>query len=140
MKLEIFDPSETLGKGFGLWLIRIIYDQFRYELNRKKLKRWNTILQETYKVRLFNSQQIDAQTILINGMKTLVCYTAPGKITITFNKNVFVPGADRLRVMTVCKFINYGNASVSGYPVITSVLTKIQDNIQRLVDEYRRVY
>lgn len=140
MKLEIFDPDETLDEDFGPWIIRVINAQFRHELNPKKLRKWNPILQEAYKDRLLSNHKLDAQTILVTGIKTLTCVTSPGKITIRFNKNIFVLGADRLRVVDVCKFINFGNTLVSGYPIITNVLTTVQDNIEYLVDRYRRVH
>lgn len=136
MKLEILDENNELDISFGRWLVKRVQEKCLIELDTRKLSNWDKFFNEDSKYVSIYGKEIHTKDILISGIQTIGCDKIPEKIIIRFNQNQYVPGLDRVRVDTVCRMINFGNTSVTGYPLFTNVFSYFVDNINMYIDMY----
>lgn len=136
MRLEIYDAENVLGYGFGRWLVKQIQQQLIINLNQQKLVQWDIFFNSDDVYERISDIDIATKDILMFGIRNLICEIGASKIIVRINPNLFVPGFDRVRVDSVCRLINFGNSSIKGYPLFTTVLQKFADNINDYVELY----
>lgn len=136
MKLLIDDPQSELDIQFGFWLISRIKQYFNSQLDPRKLKNWDEFLNSSDEFVNIYGTKISSQKILLTGISNLILKKLPTSMEIFINKNVFVPGLDRVKLDTVCRLITFGNQSVSGYPVLLDTFQHFVDNISYYVTLY----
>ena len=136
MNLIIEDSKELLGKDFADWLIRRLKINFYLKLDTKKLIKWDEYLNNAEEFKTIYSKPISSKEILTNGINNLVCDTPPLKLIIHINRNMFVSGLDRVKLETICKLINYGNTSITGYPILLNLFKEVESNIDNYIDMY----
>lgn len=136
MKLEIEYKENTLNKDFGNWLISIITDSIKKELDEKKLINLDKYIEENFN-HLFK-KPVTSKDIIFAGLKELVCDDDSSKLIIKISSHKFMQGLDRVRIETLCRLINFGNTSVKGYPIFTDTFTIIANDITIYVEKYLR--
>lgn len=136
MKLEILDPESLLSSDFYQWLVRQIRFEIIRKIDRRKLETWDIYFNESEDYKSITNLDIKTENIILFGAKSISPTIHPTQCTITFNKNQFVPGLDRVKVESVCKLINFGNLSIKGYPIFSDTLQYVADNINDYVKRF----
>lgn len=136
MKLLIEDPKDELDRYFGFWLIQRIKQYFDSHLDSRKLVKWNKFFDTSEEFINIYGVPIDSEKILRIAISNLILRKLPTSIEIFVNKNVFVPGFDRVKLDTVCRLITFGNQSVSGYSILLDTFQHFVDNIDYYVTLY----
>ena len=138
MKLEIRDSSGLLKPEFGKWLAKRAYYHISKQIDDKKCARFDNYFNSNKNV-LFpligNKTKVSTHDIILLGGKNLILQTTD-PITVEIDHKITTPNFDRASLNTLCKFINYGNTQILGYPIFTDVFQELVDNIDELVDEY----
>lgn len=134
MQIVIVEKQDMLTDNFYSWLIEEIQTEFISKINPKKLEAWNKYLTQNF--RSVYKKRVSAKDILLAGIYNLQVTKSSAKLTIEINDNVFVPYLDRVKVKTVCKLINFGNAEMQAYPIFSTVFQNVTDNFNSYIDKY----
>ena len=137
MKLEIRDTSGLLKPEFGKWLCKRLHFMIMDRLDPKKcvtLNKFFNSKQNTFLHPISNDKEINTANIILEGSRNFVCYGNP--LVLQVDPNKFVFGFEQAKLNTICKFINYGNQSVTGYPIFTEIFEEVASNIDDYVEEY----
>lgn len=140
MKLRIYDPQKILDRPFIVWLMTQIRNKVLMECNLKKLEHWDvyfnseTVYKSIYKKRIFTKDIITA------GISNLHYLLTDDGFFISINPNIYTPGLDRIKLISLCKLINFGNQQILGYPIFTDIFQEIADNINDYVEKYLNTY
>lgn len=136
MRIEIADPTGILTIKFGQWLIKQIQSEIAATVNSAKLEKWDKFFATTDEYKSIYSKPVTTKSILLAGLKSLVCDIGVGKLIIRFNSTLFVPGMNHVNLETTIKLINYGTVDVKGYPIFSDTFVRVADNINDYVSMY----
>lgn len=136
MRLEIEYREGTLGKDFGNWLISIICKKVKEDLDEKKLINMDNYIEKNF-THIFK-KPVTSKQIIYAGLKELICDDDSSKLIIKISTHNFMQGLDRARIETLCRLINFGNASVKGYPIFTDTFKSIAEDIDIYIEMYLR--
>ena len=135
MQLEIISSSPIVDYKFGNWLIlNHIKPSLLNELRSHKLNTWDLYFNEQFET--LYSAKLNSQNIVRLGIENLRCYVASNFIYIRINPNVFVPGLRRVKIESLCKLINYGNATIPAIPIFSKIFNQIAEDIDTYVTLY----
>lgn len=138
MELNIRDKDSLVDLHFGRWLITKLRAKILQEVTKSNLSVWDTYLNTTDDLtRLFNKEYTAAEIFLFAATK-LVCQGNQGNITISIPQGLFVPGYDRLNLLSILKTINYGTRDKKGVPILTNSFRYFENNIQDFARLYYR--
>ena len=136
MKIKIHDPDHVIDSKFIRWLISQIKIKVAVQLKPDKLKRWDSYLNSVSAFTSIYKKKLLARDIILAGSVNLIFTEAEDAYEIFINPNINTPGLDRVKLITLCKLINFGNREQSSYPIFTEVFNEISDNIQEYVDTW----
>ena len=136
MKLLLHDKDNIVDLDFGNWLLELISTKLISSIDSKKLQQLDDFINNTDTLKRLYKSQYSTESILIYAARHLKCNVVHGEITIDLDNNALVPGFDRLKLLTICKLINYGSSEVKGYPIFTNTFNYFRDNIT----DYVRMY
>lgn len=136
MHLEIKDPDNLLDNKFIIWLKTKIRNKILADLDTDKLIKWDNYFNDNPVYKSIYKKQIQSIDIITAGASNLIHSDQDELINICINPNVYTPGLDRIKLLTICKLINYGNQELSGYPIFTNTFEYFSDNIQKYVNLY----
>ena len=87
--------------------------------------------------KMFDSynQDISAENIIIQAAKNLKVYTFNYQYIIRIDESVLYNNKS-IRLIDLCKLLNYGNLEVEGCHIFTDTFNYIADNINNLFNEY----
>ena len=137
MELRLRDSASIIDESFAVWLRSHIKVKLISSINKYKLVNWDKYLNESENVsRLYKDKKYKASEIIMFAASKLVCTSVRGEVVISFKKNTFVPGFDRLDLNNIIKTINYGTVDIKGCPIFSDVLNNFAKNI----DTYASMY
>lgn len=136
MELVIYDSEGVLSSHFSKWFLRIIKETLIQNIDKQKAKMWNEYLNSTTTFKSIYLKNIDAVSVLMIGINNIVLTRVQNKLIYHIDNNQYVPGLDRVKVIDICKLINYGTLSHPAYPLFTSVFTEMQQHFSEYVDVY----
>ena len=139
MKLKITDPSGTLDRSFINWLCIQIRNNVLSTLNTKKLINWDEYFNSESVYKSIYKKKIFTRDIIIAGISNLYYQTTEDGFWISINPNILTPGLDRIKLISVCKLINFGNRQIPGYPIFTNTFQDIANNINTYVERYMKI-
>lgn len=138
MKIEITNTNRTLDYKFGEWIIEVVSNEIKSNIDEKKLIRWNEYLNTDGVLKFTSRKSILAKEIIYLGIDNLRLSELPNRFIIEINPNKYVPGVDKVKVVSACKLINYGNATMKGYPIFSNSFEMVVQNIDSLIEIYLR--
>jgi hypothetical protein len=126
----------VLDAHFARWLVNQVKQELVHQLNPSKLDKWDDYLNSGETFEVINVKRVSSREILLSGIRGIVYELSPYTLTIHIDRNQKVFGLNNVKLETVCKLINYGNTSISGYPLFSEVFSGVRDNIGTYIDRY----
>ncbi len=77
-----------------------------------------------------NNINISSKRIIILGMTNLIHKRYETNTHIFINPNIYYPGTN-IKLVELCKFINYGSLSIESYPIFTETFDHFSKNIKK---------
>ena len=130
MRLHISDASKLLDRNFGMWLIPRIKTRLLSSIRKYYLGNWDDYINNSEDIKKLYTKTYRTEEIIIFAANHLKCSGVDGELYIELDNNVYVPGFDRLKLITVAKTINYGTLTVKGCPIFTDCLNYFAENIE----------
>lgn len=137
MQLSI-ERTET-NVEFSNWLVTVIKQELIANINPRKLVVFEEYIKESniFKLSQKTLNNLNLTNILYIFIRTLRKDIFKHNYLYTFNSHIKY---DTVTYYEICKFINYGNSQIKGYPVITNVLSNIQNNLKDYEHMYKVMY
>ena len=132
MQLELIYDSD-LSK-FCEWLINKIQLYFISEIDDKKCAKFNEFINQNMRWK-FQPRLISTKDILKGCIYNLRYYQTGNKFIIDINPNIYIPDSYN-KYISIARLINYGNLSVSPYPIFTETFKYFDDNAHIYFQEY----
>lgn len=136
MNITIKDEKDLLTIDFLNWLLEELKDLILSKLNPSKIKAFDNYLNKTDIFKLHALKKYSCLSFINFSLKHLILTKHNTTITIKFSNKIYLTGLTLTTVDTFCKFINYGDATIKGYPIFTECFTKIVDNLNTYVNAY----
>ena len=105
-------------------------DLFLSIIDRKRYSVWKQYLEKAY-----NKQPIDIDRILIESISNLEYKKIGNDYEISINPNIicsYIPA----KLIDICALINYGNLSISPYPIFDILFERLSEMISDLNIQY----
>lgn len=136
MRINIDNKASKYEDAFFDYLIRFTSDLLRVRVNYAKLEEFQNSLDEYYSLSSPFKKKFSGRDIFIAGTNSLTLTKyVDGNITITIDPNVIYYGTT-IKLLTLLKFLNYGNGSYRGYPIFTDTFDYIMKNIDAIYKLY----
>lgn len=136
MELVVYDQKHNLPKSFARWFLKRLKQELIRNMDVAKVKLWDDYLNSSYEEFKLYPVKLKADKIVQLGINNIVISVSPDHLTYRINSTVLVPGLDRIKVIDLCKIINYGTLSQEGYPLFTITFNQIQANFNQYIKEY----
>ena len=136
MRLYIQHAPEKLDINFGYWLIERIKLKLISNINLSKMSLLDNYLSQSKDIKRLYNKKYTACEIIMFATNNLICFKGADDIVITFDNNKFVPGFDRLNLITAIKLIDYGNRDVKGCHIFRDTF----DYFAKDIDKYVKLY
>lgn len=136
MELIIKDSSKLLQGHFSTWLLDRIKESLIQNIDERKARNWDEYLNSENKFKSIYLKKLKAVDMLLIGINNIVLTTTQDKLVYHIDNNQYVPGLDRVKVLDMCKLINYGTLSHPAYPLFTTTFEEIKTHLEEYIDEY----
>jgi hypothetical protein len=103
-------------------------------LDLSKLKAFDEYFQSSEFLEISNDVIISSKRLILLAMSNLQHKRYESTTHIFINPNVTYPGTG-LKLVDLCKIINYGTLSVEGYPIFTETFNHFSRNIRKYVEK-----
>ena len=131
---ELFEGK---AKEFANWLIPVFQDVLKNSINKDKLINWDNYLNsERVSKRLGFNRKMSTLSILLAGSYNLKVVTNNVESRIEIDSNSIIPNSNA-KFINILKLINYGNLSLSGYPIYEDTFNLLADNADELFNEFK---
>ena len=111
-------------------IIPTAIDLFLSIIDRRRYVTWENYLQKAY-----NKQSINIDKILLDSISNLEYKKIGNDYEISINPNVICSNIPA-KLIDICALINYGNLSISPYPIFDIVFERLGEMISDLYIEY----
>ena len=105
-------------------------DLFLSIIDRRRYATWENYLQKAY-----NKQSINIDKILLDSISNLEYKKIGNDYEISINPNVICSNIPA-KLIDICALINYGNLSISPYPIFDILFERLGEMISDLYIEY----
>lgn len=136
MHIIIEDKKNLLTYDFLNWLLEELKDLIITKLNPSKMKPFDNYLNKTDLFKLHALKKYSCLSFINFSLKHLILTKHNSTITIKFNDKIYITGLTLTNIDTFCKFINYGDVTIKGYPIFTECFSEIVDNLNTYVNAY----
>lgn len=138
MNLVIDKPTNLKLVDFGKWLIPKIYFYFKKALDNNKLIKLDLYLNQNNLIKFDYgiSKIIKCKDVLTAAIYCLKVIDQPDRLILEIDPNILIPDT-KTSYLEIAKFINYGNLSVNGYPILDECMKHFADNITDYYEEYK---
>lgn len=134
MRLILEDVS-NMGYDFCNFIIAILKDEFKSELNTDKLKSIDNYYNEVFPHPQFNGDKYSALDILKYAMNNIVYDIDENRIDFHIDGNVKYKNYN-VNIDTLCREITYGSMGVRGYPILLDVFNNVEKDSDKYIDTY----
>ena len=136
MELRVRDSNKIIDVDFGAWLSNRIKIKLLSNSKKYNFVHWDKYLSESETLKRLYKKDYKAMDVIVFASKNIVCKGTDGEISITFDNTKFVPGFDRLPLVTLVKTINYGTQDSKGCPIFTDTFNYFVKNLDTYVGMY----
>ena len=127
--------KRNLSDEFVRYLIRQYILYISSIIDFKKLNPINKYLKENLFKDKFYKKNINALNIIVIGVYSIKYRKNKYKTVLYIDPYKKLPHTD-IKLVSLCKLINYGNMDIKGYPIFTRGFNYIKENIDELYDRY----
>lgn len=129
----VIEENDLIDIKFIKWLIKRIKKLIILKCNSRKLSSIQNYVDNNNP---FNTRnKISINGIILQASQNIIFYKHKSYFYIMVNPIIRAQGMD-LKLEDVCKFINYGNFEMPGYPLFTNIYFDIKDNIKEYLKQY----
>lgn len=133
MKLQI---NHKCSREFILYICNIIRAYILTNIDYEQVKGIETIINLDTSKLLFGTKFVSIKSLIISATQNLRIQKVNNSYyVIDINPNVVVPNT-KLKLLDVCKLINYGNLLCKGYPIFTCAFNNIKNNYNAIYNSY----
>lgn len=133
--MTIVVENKHINQGFIPFIKKKLLGYMSLILDTKKLQKYDEMFQAKEFLRLSNKISISSRKVVIIAMTNLLHKRYETNTQIFINPNINYPGTT-IKIVDLCKIINYGTLSIDGYPIFTETFNHIQQNIGKYIDRY----
>ena len=128
--------NKDITKGFILYIKKRMLGYVAMKLDVKKLIKYDEYFNSnTFK--LGGKTKISSKKVILLGITNLSHKRYEATTHIFINPNINYPGTP-LKVVDLCKMINFGTLSIDGYPIFTNTFNHFSKNIKKYMDRCSR--
>lgn len=127
--------NKHINKGFIPFIKKKLFAYMSTITDTKKLHKYDELFHSKEFLKMSNNTIISSRQVIVMGMTNLIHKRYETNTQIFINPNINYPGTN-LRIVDLCKIINYGNMSIDGYPILTMTFDYVQSNIGKYIDRY----
>ena len=122
--------NKDINTHFIKFLKRRIMGYISLIMNFKRLKPFDEYFNSNEFKSISNNVVISSKRIITMGMTNLVHKRYETNTHIFINPNITYPGTT-IKIVDLCKLINYGTLSLEGYPIFTKTFDHFSKNIKK---------
>ena len=131
--MTIVVENKYINQGFIDFLKKKPLGYMSTIIDTKKLYKYDELFQSEEFLELSDNTVISSRKVIVLGMTNLIHKRYETTTHIFINPNINYPGTN-LRLVDLCKIINYGTLSIDAYPIFTETFDYIQRNIGKYID------
>ncbi len=131
--MTLIVDNKYVTMSFIKFLKRRMLGWVALNLNRKRLTIFDEYFKSSDFIRLSNNVTVSSRQVIIMSMTNLIHKRYDTVTHIFVNPNICYPGTN-IKLVDLCKIINFGNMSVEGYPIFTETFDHFHNNITKYVD------
>lgn len=135
MKILIIDKDNKYTDSFLEYVKSRCRDIYYKKVNLKKLKPFETYINELPEYKSLMKKYISSNEICITGLYNIMICRYGQTIVLKIDENSFLPNT-RIKIIELCKLINNGNLLLKPYPIFTEIFDEIKENIEVYYAEY----
>ena len=133
MKIHI---KHKCSREFILYICNIISTYILSHMDYEQIRGIETLINLDTSKMLFGTKFISLKDLIISATQNLRIQKIDNLYyIIDINPNVFVPNT-KIKLLDVCKLINYGNLTVKSYPIFTCAFNNIKNNYNAIYNSY----
>lgn len=129
MYIIIYNKNNLYNNIFIKYLINKIKELFIKELNTELIKIWEIYFKEVLGV------DVDLYKTILYSIDTLQITSTKHYYRLAINPNIVI-GKMNMRLIALCKTINYGTSQVRAYPIFTKIFKSVSSNIGNYYNEF----
>lgn len=138
MQLTIDNSDKRFDDGFFEYLRRFITRQLIIRCNPAKFKGFEEAVATQPQLLKPFRKTISGRDVFYAGVNNLVIKRfLNGEITIEVNPNTKFYGTNT-KLVTLVKFLNYGNGDYKGYPIFTDTFDYVNEHLNAIYKLYER--
>ena len=134
--MTLIVDNKDINTGFIMFLKRKMLSYISMIVDRRKLRPFDEYFKSDEALSLTNGVRILPIRAIVLSMSTL-SHKRYDDAHIFINPNVNYPGTD-IKLADICKFINFGNMSVEGYPIFTTTFEYFNKHINKYIERFNR--
>lgn len=135
--MTIVVENKHINKGFIPFLKNKLLGYLSTILDIKKLQKYDELFKSEEFLKESDNTIVNAKKVILMGMTNLIHKRYETTTHIFINPNINYPGTN-LKLVDLCKIINYGTLSIDAYPLFTQTFSYVQSNIGRYIDRYTK--
>ena len=134
--MQLYIDKTEDNEDFSNWLLQVLEDEMMANLDHRRLYKYEEYIKQTNIFDFGDSaiKNFNLVNIVYIFIKTLRKDTFKDTYLYTFNDHLKY---DTATYYAICKFINYGNSEIKGYPFIVDILSNVQNNIEDYQEIFR---
>jgi hypothetical protein len=125
--------NKDVTQNFILYLKKKMLSYIAYILDIKKLQAYDEYFSSDDFKKTSNNTLVSSKKVIVLGMSNLIHKRYETTTHIFINPNLTYPGTN-LKVVDLCKIINYGTLSIDAYPIFTMTFDHFNNNIGEYTD------
>ena len=138
MQLVIENPEDKKLDSFCEWLIPKISEALYFNIESKKLISFNNYINEHNLVNwTLYRRPIMCSEIIKLGLYYLIYHKTNSSYIIEIDNNINIPNSNT-KIISLCNLINYGNISLSAYPIFDKAMDIIAEDLPDLYAKFLR--
>ena len=127
--------NKYINKGFITFIKKKLFGYLTTILDIKKLHKYDEYFKSEDFLKISNNIIISSKKVIVLSMNNLIHKRYETTTHIFINPNINYPGTN-MKLVDLCKVINYGTMSIDAYPIYTETFDYINKNIGKYIDRY----
>lgn len=125
--------NKDVTQNFILYLKKKMLSHIAYILDIKKLQAYDEYFSSDEFKQISNNTIVSSKKVIVLSMSNLVHKRYETTTHIFIDPNMAYPGTN-LKIVDLCKIINYGTLSIDAYPIFTMTFNHFSENIGKYTD------
>lgn len=131
--MTLIVENKNVTKGFITFLKQKMISHLALILDMRKLKSFEEYFQSEEFLKSTNNVVINPKKVIVLAMSNIISKRYETTTHLFINPNLLYPGTN-LKIVDLCKIINYGTLSIDAYPIFTMTFNHFSNNIGKYID------